>query len=61
VVGYLRPVKQWNDGKQAEFRRRKTFVAELPEIEGPAPAFPTGAGMTFESRPSVDSRHHLTA
>jgi ribonucleoside-triphosphate reductase (formate) len=25
VVGYLRPVKQWNNGKQAEFRMRKTF------------------------------------
>ncbi len=25
VVGYLRPVKQWNSGKQAEFDRRKTF------------------------------------
>jgi len=25
VVGYLRPVKQWNDGKQAEFSLRKTF------------------------------------
>jgi ribonucleoside-triphosphate reductase len=25
VVGYLRPVKQWNDGKQLEFTRRKTF------------------------------------
>ena len=25
VVGYLRPVKQWNDGKQAEFGKRKTF------------------------------------
>lgn len=25
VVGYLRPVKQWNDGKQAEFRQRKTL------------------------------------
>ena len=25
VVGYLRPVKQWNDGKQAEFKMRKTF------------------------------------
>ena len=25
VVGYLRPVKQWNNGKQEEFRRRKTF------------------------------------
>ncbi|NQT68352.1 MAG: ribonucleoside triphosphate reductase [Desulfobacteraceae bacterium] len=25
VVGYLRPVKQWNYGKQAEFDTRKTF------------------------------------
>ena len=25
VVGYLRPVDQWNDGKQAEFALRKTF------------------------------------
>ncbi len=25
VVGYLRPVDQWNDGKQAEFTMRKTF------------------------------------
>ena len=25
VVGYLRPVKQWNEGKQAEFGMRKTF------------------------------------
>lgn len=25
VVGYIRPVQQWNDGKQAEFTDRKTF------------------------------------
>jgi ribonucleoside-triphosphate reductase len=25
VVGYLRPVKQWNAGKQAEFENRKSF------------------------------------
>ena len=25
VVGYLRPVQQWNDGKRAEFFDRKTF------------------------------------
>ena len=25
VVGYLRPVKQWNDGKQAEYKNRNTF------------------------------------
>jgi|WetSurMetagenome_2_1015567.scaffolds.fasta_scaffold06369_2 ribonucleoside-triphosphate reductase (formate) len=25
IVGYLRPVEQWNDGKQAEFSQRKLF------------------------------------
>ncbi|RLB35169.1 MAG: ribonucleoside triphosphate reductase [Deltaproteobacteria bacterium] len=35
VVGYLRPVNQWNNGKQAEFRMRKTFrlSGEDPEKE----------------------------
>jgi len=28
VVGYLRPVKQWNGGKQAEFSKRKTFKVD---------------------------------
>lgn len=27
VVGYLRPVQQWNKGKQAEFKMRKVFSA----------------------------------
>ncbi|TFE71087.1 ribonucleoside triphosphate reductase [Methylacidiphilum caldifontis] len=26
VVGYLRPVNQWNPGKQEEFKLRKTFI-----------------------------------
>ncbi|RJS74213.1 ribonucleoside triphosphate reductase [Candidatus Bathyarchaeota archaeon] len=34
IVGYLRPVDQWNDGKQAEFNIRKTFdqsvLAHIP-------------------------------
>lgn len=25
VVGFYRPVKQWNDGKQEEFRSRKVY------------------------------------
>jgi len=29
VVGYLRPVKQWNDGKQAEFDDRQTIKIAL--------------------------------
>jgi ribonucleoside-triphosphate reductase (formate) len=28
VVGYLRPVQQWNSGKQAEFSERRTFATE---------------------------------
>jgi ribonucleoside-triphosphate reductase len=28
VVGYLRPVVQWNEGKQAEWKERKTFDAQ---------------------------------
>ncbi|NNG00477.1 MAG: ribonucleoside triphosphate reductase [Desulfobacteraceae bacterium] len=34
VVGYLRPVKQWNDGKQAEYKRRKTFRVDEKETVG---------------------------
>jgi ribonucleoside-triphosphate reductase len=25
IVGYLRPVSQWNEGKQEEFRERVNF------------------------------------
>jgi len=25
VVGFIRPVNQWNEGKQAEWEDRKTF------------------------------------
>lgn len=33
VVGYLRPVNQWNDGKQAEFNRRQTFDKAVTVIK----------------------------
>jgi ribonucleoside-triphosphate reductase len=37
VVGYLRPVEQWNHGKKAEFSMRKTFKVpkgkEIPVLE----------------------------
>jgi hypothetical protein len=29
VVGYLRPVTQWNDAKQMEFKDRKMFDASI--------------------------------
>jgi ribonucleoside-triphosphate reductase len=32
VVGYLRPVEQWNAGKQEEFRDRASFAPRLPLI-----------------------------
>jgi len=31
VVGYLRPVGQWNDAKQAEFSDRKMYSTILSE------------------------------
>ena len=40
VVGYLRPVNQWNDGKQEEFAMRSTFDAglrhDMPVMPQPA-------------------------
>jgi len=33
VVGYLRPVNQWNAGKQAEYRMRKTFDKQLDKSQ----------------------------
>jgi len=32
-VGYLRPVEQWNEGKQEEFADRKTFDSQLQTQE----------------------------
>ena len=29
VVGYFRPVNQWNKGKQEEFSERKEYLFEL--------------------------------
>lgn len=30
VVGYFRPVKQWNNGKQEEYYDRVTYEAKVP-------------------------------
>ena len=48
VVGYLRPVAQWNDGKQAEYAMRKTFDAGVGQD---APA----------SRPAAVARQDIAA
>jgi len=31
VVGYYRPVQQWNDGKQEEFKDRKVLKTEIKQ------------------------------
>jgi len=33
VVGYHRPVNQWNKGKQAEFKVRSTFSIDEKKLE----------------------------
>jgi anaerobic ribonucleoside-triphosphate reductase len=38
VVGYLRPVDQWNDGKQAEFAIRRTFDKSVVMAQAPLAA-----------------------
>ena len=32
IVGYIRPVEQWNDGKRAEFEQRKTFEKSASRV-----------------------------
>jgi len=32
IVGYIRPVENWNAGKQEEFRQRKTFDTSIEAI-----------------------------
>ena len=36
VVGYLRPVSQWNDGKKAEFQLRTLYDEALVPSERPS-------------------------
>jgi len=37
VVGYLRPVKQWNNGKQAEYSQRKPYAPDAEPDEQAVP------------------------
>jgi ribonucleoside-triphosphate reductase len=32
IVGYLRPLQQWNTGKQQEFKERKEFKVRKLEL-----------------------------
>ncbi len=50
VVGYYRPVQQWNKGKQAEYQARVPF-----QVTGKAFANVAAAGKEQESGVSVKS------
>lgn len=44
IVGYYRPVKNWNDGKRAEFSDRKEFIIDKSVVNSTnaaEPVFPT--------------------
>ena len=60
VVGYLRPIKQWNPGKQAEFNMRKTYKA-LDQASHPdmgnvttSSDKPTGPAPSYDTRVSLE-------
>jgi anaerobic ribonucleoside-triphosphate reductase len=53
VVGYLRPVKQWNDGKRAEFSMRKLFRLSLTSDD---PVESTGLPSVHEEEDSCLKR-----
>jgi ribonucleoside-triphosphate reductase len=46
IVGYYRPVKNWNLGKKSEFSERRQFKVSEKTVEPPAPQPETGAGST---------------
>jgi len=47
VVGYFRPVNQWNKGKKEEFRKRKEFV--LDNLEANEKKNQTGESINEDS------------
>ncbi len=51
VVGYLRPVKQWNDGKQAEFCMRKTFNITQDRVDNGVEADEDSMCTVIEDKP----------
>ena len=34
IVGYVRPISEWNDAKQAEFKDRKEFNVGVRAVQG---------------------------
>ncbi|HNY98097.1 MAG TPA: anaerobic ribonucleoside-triphosphate reductase, partial [Candidatus Pacearchaeota archaeon] len=33
IVGYIRPVNQWNEGKQQEFKERKVYSVPQTHVK----------------------------
>jgi ribonucleoside-triphosphate reductase len=52
VVGYLRPVKQWNDGKQAEYAMRRTYRSDSVDA-GVNTAYVVKTKGAAEKQPSM--------
>ena len=54
VVGYFRPVQNWNTGKKEEFAERKEFVVEEKELRNPTD--PHRAGLEGSEIPVLNIR-----
>lgn len=44
VVGYFRPVQNWNEGKKAEFADRKSFMPSISALEEEKVEVPAARG-----------------
>ena len=44
IVGYLRPVQNWNKGKQQEYAERRAYRAEVPLTEASQAEQPADRG-----------------
>ena len=62
VVGYLRPIKQWNDGKQAEYCKRQTFKIprKAPGVAAAVVLEENRSGQSFQEKP-VESTEPVLA
>lgn len=62
VVGYLRPVKQWNDGKQAEYCKRQTFKIprQAPGVAAAVVIEENRSSQSFQEEP-VESAQAVLA
>lgn len=69
VVGYFRPVQQWNKGKQAEFKDRKPFETKFkgrvsdghggPQVGSGSSPVPNEAGEVSASAPEGDGAQQV--